>query len=166
MSKSPFSFEGMSTNINLNRVGGNFSFSKESLARKRARAGARALRYQDMMKRNAQPKSFLNTTGPFSAFFGSQPQQPTNQVVPEENTSSGAVGAISQAAGVVDNSIAEVKDQAQVTGSMPEASSSLVNPFGLQAQGAIGGTFGSLFDRQNSMGSALQKRACKYKNKK
>jgi hypothetical protein len=54
----------------------------------------------------------------------------------------------------------------QVVGSMPDASSSLVNPFGLETQNAIGGTFGSLFDRQNSMGSALAKRACKYKNKK
>lgn len=53
-----------------------------------------------------------------------------------------------------------------VASSMPEPTSSLVNPFGLQAQGAIGGTFGSLFSRQNSMGSALAKRACKYKNKK
>jgi hypothetical protein len=49
---------------------------------------------------------------------------------------------------------------------MPEDPSSLINPFGLGAQNAIGGTFGSLFDRQNSMGSALAKRACKYKNKK
>ncbi len=54
----------------------------------------------------------------------------------------------------------------QVAGSMPDPSSSLVNPFGLETQNAIGGTFGSLFDRQNSMGSALTKRACKYKNKK
>ncbi len=54
----------------------------------------------------------------------------------------------------------------QASGIVPEPSSSLVNPFGLGAQGAIGGVFGSLFDRQNSMGSALQKRACKYKNKK
>ena len=54
----------------------------------------------------------------------------------------------------------------QIAGSMPDPSASLTNPFGLGAQNAIGGTFGSLFDRQNSMGSALTKRACKYKNKK
>lgn len=54
----------------------------------------------------------------------------------------------------------------QASGIVPEPSSSLVNPFGLGAQDAIGGAFGSLFDRQNSMGSALTKRACKYKNKK
>ncbi len=54
----------------------------------------------------------------------------------------------------------------QIAGSMPDPSASLTNPFGLGAQNAIGGTFGSLFDRQNSMGSALTKRACEYKNKK
>ena len=61
-------------------------------------------------------------------------------------------GAISASGGSADNFI-------------PEPSSSLVNPFGLQAQGAIGGMFGSVFNRQNVMGSALAKRACKYKNK-
>ena len=61
-------------------------------------------------------------------------------------------GAISALGGSADNFI-------------PDPSSSLVNPFGLQAQGAIGGMFGSVFNRQNMMGSALAKRACKYKNK-
>jgi len=54
----------------------------------------------------------------------------------------------------------------QASGIVPEPSSSLVNPFGLQTQQAAGGVFGSLFNRQMSMGSALAKRACKYKNKK
>ena len=65
--------------------------------------------------------------------------------------------------GMIDLNEPQVSDNIN---SMPEPTSSLVNPFGLQAQRAIGGTFGSLFSRQNSMGSALAKRACKYKNKK
>jgi hypothetical protein len=65
--------------------------------------------------------------------------------------------------GMIDLNESQVDD---TINSMPEPTSSLINPFGLQVQGAIGGTFGSLFDRQNSMGSALAKRACKYKNKK
>jgi len=173
MSKSPFNLAGMSTNINLNRVGGNFRFGKDSLAMKRAKMGAGALRSLDRIRRNAEPKGFFNTNGPFGAFFGSQQQQPTNQEVPEENTSVGAIRSINQSLGTSIDSVGAIKgatnqvaDQVQAAGSMPEDPSSLVNPFGLGAQNAIGGAFGSLFDRQNSMGSALQKRACKYKNKK
>ena len=65
--------------------------------------------------------------------------------------------------GMIDLNESQVDDPIN---SIPEPTSSLFNPFGLQAQVAIGGTFGSLFSRQNSMGSALAKRACKYKNKK
>jgi hypothetical protein len=181
MSKSPFNLAGMSTNINLNRLNGNFSFSKDSLATKRAKMGARALRRQDRVRGSAEPKGFFNTSGPFGAFFGSQQQQPTNQEVPEENTSAGAIGSIGTSIGrgfnlpggigaaaqeQTNQVVGRVADQVQAAGSMPEDPSSLINPFGLGAQNAIGGTFGSLFDRQNSMGSALAKRACKYKNKK
>ena len=38
--------------------------------------------------------------------------------------------------------------------------------FSQPAQTAMGNIYGSLFARQGSMGSALAKRACKYKNKK
>lgn len=147
MSKSPFNIAGMSTGINIDRLG-DFSFSKESSAQKRSRLGAAML-----TARNRGSQGLYSLMGAFSGnSYSPQQQQPNN------------------AAGVVDNSIGgatdQVVDQAQAAGSMPEPGSSLVNPFGLQAQGAIGGTFGSLFDRQNSMGSALAKRACKYKNKK
>ena len=183
MSKSPFNLAGMSTNINLNRVGGNFRFGKDSLAVRRAKMGAGVLRRQDRVRRNAESKGFFNTSGPFGAFFGSQQQQPTNQEVPEENTSAGAIGSIGTSigrgfvnltggigdaaqGGAINQVAGRVADQVQAAGSVPEDPSSLINPFGLGAQNAIGGVFGSLFDRQNSMGSALQKRACKYKNKK
>jgi hypothetical protein len=144
--------------------------------------GARILANRARMQKGEAYKGFFNTGGPFGAFFGSQQQQPTNQGIPEENTNAGAIGSIGTSIGSggfagafknlpnVKNAITgvtnQVADQVQASGSMPEDPSSLVNPFGLGAQNAIGGTFGSLFDRQNSMGSALQKRACKYKNKK
>ena len=153
MSKSPFNIAGMSTGININRLG-DFSFSKESSAQKRSRLGAAML-----TARNRGSQGLYSLMGAFSgSSYSPQQQQPNNNI---------SNGFIKQAAGVVDNSIGgitdQMVDQAQVAGSMPEPGSSLVNPFGLQAQGVIGGTFGSLFDRQNSMGSALAKRACKYK---
>tara|TARA_B100001093_G_C26534965_1_gene887673 strand:+ start:294 stop:845 length:552 start_codon:yes stop_codon:yes gene_type:complete len=183
MSKSPFNLAGMSTNINLNRLGGNFRFGRGTSAERRSRMGASILANRARMQKGEAYKGFFNTGGPFGAFFGSQRQpQPNNQEVPEENTSAGAIGSIGTSigrgfvnlpGGIGDavreqtNQVAgRVADQVQAAGSMPEDPSSLINPFGLGAQNAIGGTFGSLFDRQNSMGSALQKRACKYKNKK
>tara|TARA_R100000951_G_scaffold112049_1_gene111841 strand:- start:1207 stop:1698 length:492 start_codon:yes stop_codon:yes gene_type:complete len=163
MSKSPFNIAGMSTGINIDRLG-DFSFSKESSAQAKSRLGAAMLTARNRGSQGlyALKNAFSGSSYGLTPATSSSPQQQQ----PNNNISN---GAIKQAAGVVDNSTGvtdQVVDQAQVAGSMPEASSSLVNPFGLAAQNAIGGTFGSLFDRQNSMGSALQKRACKYKNKK
>ena len=132
MSKSPFKIAGISTGINLSRLG-NFSFTPETMRQKQSRLGVQAL--------NAQKN--IGTSGTLG--LGDLQGAVYNTMGPG-------------------NSVSETANQ--VVESMPDASSSLVNPFGLQAQGAIGGTFGSLFDRQNSMGSALAKRACKYKNKK
>ena len=145
MSKSPFKIVGMSTNINLNRLG-NFSFTPQTKRQQQSRLGVLALNAQKLGGSSINfgfgdlQGSLYNNTGTSSL------QNSNSQIAPDLNT----------ADQVVD----------QVTGSMPEPASSLINPFGLQAQGGIAGTFGSLFDRQNSMGSALAKRACKYKNKK
>ena len=152
MSKSPFRIAGMSTGINLDRLG-DFSFSKESSAQKSARLGASML-----VARNRGSQGLSSLRGAFSGNpYNPQQQQSINPEVSQEATSAN-VGQVMAGAMEVDKN--------QTANSIPDAPSSLVNPFGIQAQSAIGGTFGSLFDRQNSMGSALQKRACKYKNKK
>jgi hypothetical protein len=156
MSKSPFNIAGMSTDINLSRLG-NFSFTPETMRQKRSRLGAQALNAQ---KNRGTSSTFglgdlqgavYNTMGAGSVQNSNSQLAPGLSNIPSINSS-------------INNVTNQVVDQ--VTGSMPDPSSSLVNPFGLETQNAIGGTFGSLFDRQNSMGSALAKRACKYKNKK
>lgn len=156
MSKSPFNIAGMSTNINLSRLG-NFSFTPETMRQKRSRLGVQALNAQ---KNRGTSSTFglgdlqgavYNTMGAGSVQNSNSQLSPGLSNIPSINSS-------------INNATNQVVDQ--VTGSMPDPSSSLTNPFGLGAQNAIGGTFGSLFDRQNSMGSALTKRACKYKNKK
>jgi hypothetical protein len=112
-----------------------------------------------LVARNRGSKGLYALKGAFSGAspYNPQQQQPINPEVSQEATSAN-VGQVMAGAMEVDKN--------QTANSIPDAPSSLVNPFGIQAQSAIGGTFGSLFDRQNSMGSALQKRACKYKNKK
>jgi hypothetical protein len=146
----------MSTDINLSRLG-NFSFTPETMRQKRSRLGAQALNAQ---KNRGTSSTFglgdlqgavYNTMGAGSVQNSNSQLAPGLSNIPSINSS-------------INNVTNQVVDQ--VTGSMPDPSSSLVNPFGLETQNAIGGTFGSLFDRQNSMGSALAKRACKYKNKK
>ena len=156
MSKSPFNIAGMSTDVNLSRLG-NFSFTPETMRQKRSRLGVQALNAQ---KNRGTSSTFglgdlqgavYNTMGAGSVQNSNSQLAPGLSNIPSINSS-------------INNVTNQVVDQ--VTGSMPDPSSSLVNPFGLETQNAIGGTFGSLFDRQNSMGSALAKRACKYKNKK
>jgi len=156
MSKSPFNIAGMSTDINLSRLG-NFSFTPETMRQKRSRLGVQALNAQ---KNRGTSSTFglgdlqgavYNTMGAGSVQNSNSQLAPGLSNFPSINSS-------------INNVTNQVVDQ--VTGSMPDPSASLTNPFGLGAQNAIGGTFGSLFDRQNSMGSALAKRACKYKNKK
>ncbi len=156
MSKSPFNIAGMSTGINLSRLG-NFSFTPETIRQKRSRLGAQALNAQ---KNRGTSSTFglgdlqgavYNTIGAGSAQNSNSQLAPGSSNIPSINSS-------------INNATNQVVDQ--VAGSMPDPSASLTNPFGLGAQNAIGGTFGSLFNRQNSMGSALAKRACKYKNKK
>ena len=42
MSKSPFNLAGMSTNINLNRLGGNFRFGRGTSAERRSRTSSKS----------------------------------------------------------------------------------------------------------------------------
>ena len=160
MSKSPFNIAGMSTDINLSRLG-NFSFTPETMRQKQSRLGAQAL--------NAQKNRGTSSTfglgdlqgAVYSTMGAGSVQNSNSQLAPGLSNIPSINSSINSSINNVANQVVD-----QVTGSMPNPSASLTNPFGLGAQNAIGGTFGSLFDRQNSMGSALAKRACKYKNKK
>jgi|9_EtaG_2_1085328.scaffolds.fasta_scaffold19659_2 hypothetical protein len=156
MSKSPFNLDGMSTDINLNRLG-NFSLTPQTRKMKQVELAVQAINAKKNLGKTSQ-NSFADMQGMlFDAMGPGSVQDSNSQLAPGLSN----IPSINSSINNVSNQVAD-----QVLGSMPNASSSLVNPFGLQAQGAIGGTFGSLFDRQNSMGSALAKRACKYKNKK
>lgn len=156
MSKSPFNLDGMSTDINLNRLG-NFSLTPQTRKIKQVELAVQALNAKKNFGKTSR-NSFADMQGMLFDSMGPGSVQDSNpQLAP-------GLSNIPSINSSINNVANQVVDQVQ--GSMPDASSSLVNPFGLQAQGAIGGTFGSLFDRQNSMGSALAKRACKYKNKK
>jgi len=156
MSKSPFKISGMSTDLNLSRLG-NFSFSNLTPQQRLMRASVNALN----AKKNQGDRA-IGLAG-MRGLMESKMLAPSSSQDSNLQTAPGLSNIPS-----IDNSINNVSNQVvdQVLGSMPNESSSLVNPFGLNVQNAIGGAFGSLFDRQKSMGSALAKRACKYKNKK